>query len=90
MRVEGTLYSLFADTELERITELEKEVEQQRYFTEKEKNETLKDVILLQDTIKEKDKTISEQQREVNVYEEERNFIKRFFNRFYLFCAIFV
>jgi mobilization protein bmpH len=61
MRVEGTLYSLFADTELERITELEKEVEQQRYFTEKEKNETLKDVILLQDTIKEKDKTISEQ-----------------------------
>jgi|GEM_PF-6550517 len=61
MRVEETLYSLFADTELERITELEKEVEQQRYFTEKEKNETLKDVILLQDTIKEKDKTISEQ-----------------------------
>ena len=90
MRVEGTLYSLFADTELERITELEKEVEQQRYFTEKEKNETLKDVILLQDTIKEKDKTISEQEREVNVYEEGRNFIKRFFNRFYLFCAIFV
>lgn len=61
MRVEETLYSLFADTELERITELENEVEQQRYFTEKEKNETLKDVILLQDTIKEKDKTISEQ-----------------------------
>ena len=61
MRVEETLYSLFADTELERITELEKEVEQQRYFTEKEKNETLKDVILLQDTIKEKEKTISEQ-----------------------------
>ena len=61
MRVEETLYSLFADTELERITELEKEVEQQRYFTEKEKNETIKDVILLQDTIKEKDKTISEQ-----------------------------
>ena len=61
MRVEETLYSLFADTELERITELEKEVEQQRYFTEKEKNETLKDVILLQDTIKEKDKTISGQ-----------------------------
>ena len=61
MRVEETLYSLFADPELERITELEKEVEQQRYFTEKEKNETLKDVILLQDTIKEKDKTISEQ-----------------------------
>ena len=61
MRVEGILYSLFVDTELERITELEKEVEQQRYFTEKEKNETLKDVILLQDTIKEKDKTISEQ-----------------------------
>ncbi|MFC2439527.1 MAG: hypothetical protein ACFNVH_01705 [Segatella maculosa] len=61
MRVEGILYSLFVDTELERITELEKEVEQQRYFTEKEKNEILKDVILLQDTIKEKDKTISEQ-----------------------------
>ena len=94
LRVKGTLYSLFGNSELDkaeqRITELEKEAEQQRHLTEKEKNEIRKEVIHLQDTIKGKDKTISEQQREIKVYEEELSFIQRFFNSFYLFCAIFV
>lgn len=92
LRVKGTLYSLFGNSELDkaeqRIMELEKEVEQQRYLTEKEKNEIRKEMILLQDTIKGKDKTISEQQREIKVYEEERSFIKRFFHSFYLLLNI--
>lgn len=65
LRVKGMLYSLFGNSELDkaeqRIRELEKEAEQQRYLTEKEKNEIRKEVSLLQDTIKGKDKTISEQ-----------------------------
>lgn len=92
LRVKGTLYSLFGNSEFDkaeqRITELEKEAEQQHYLTEKEKNEIRKEVILLQDTIKEKDKTISEQQRAIKVYEEERSFIKRFFYSFYLLLNI--
>lgn len=92
LRVKGTLYSLFGNSELDkaeqRITELEKEAEQQRYLTEKEKNEIRKEVILLLDTIKGKDKTISEQQREIKVYEEEQSFIKRFFHSFYLLLNI--
>ena len=92
LRVKGTLYSLFGNSEFDkaeqRITELEKETEQQRYLTEKEKNEIRKEVILLQDTIKGKDKTISEQQQAIKVYEEERSFIKRFFHSFYLLLNI--
>ncbi|WP_158676031.1 hypothetical protein [Prevotella koreensis] len=38
LQVEGTLYSFFGNAELERITELEKEVGQQRSLKEKEKN----------------------------------------------------
>ena len=82
--IEGTLYSFFGNTEIERVTELEKEVGQQRPLKEKEKNEIRRKVILLQDTIKRKDKTISEQQREIKVYGEERSFIQRFFNSVYL------
>ena len=92
LRVKGTLYSLFGNSELDKaeqhITELEKEAEQQRYLTEKEKSEIRKEVILLQDTIKRKDKTISDQQRAIKVYEEERSFIKRFFHSFYLLLNI--
>lgn len=92
LRVKGTLYLLFGNSELDkaeqRITELEKEAEQQRYLTEKEKTEIRREVILLQDTIKRKDKTISDQQREIKVYEEERGFIKRFFHSFYLLLNI--
>ena len=47
MRVEETLYSLFADTELERITELEKEGRTITPLKEKEKNEIRRKVILL-------------------------------------------
>ena len=69
LRVKGTLYSLFGNSE-------------------KEKAEIRKEVIILQDTIRDKDKTISEQQREIKVYEEERSFIKRFFHSFHLLLNI--
>ena len=92
LRVKGTLYSLFGNSELDkaeqRIEELEQEVERQQHLSEKEKAEIRKEVILLQDTIRDKDKTISEQQREIKVYEEERSFIKRFFHSFYLLLNI--
>lgn len=92
LRVKGTLYSLFGNSELDkaeqRIEELEQEVERQRHLSEKEKAEIRKEVILLQDTIRDKDKTISEQHREIKVYEEERSFIKRFFHSFYLLLNI--
>jgi len=92
LRVKGTLYSLFGNTELDkaekRIGELEREMEQQRFLPEKENAEIRKEVILLQDTVKAKDKTIAEQQKEIKVYEEERGFIKRFFHSFYLLLNI--
>ena len=79
LRVKGTLYSLFGNSELDkaeqRIEELEQEVERQQHLSEKEKAEIRKEVILLQDTIRDKNKTISEQHREIKVYEEERSFI---------------
>ena len=87
LRVKGTLYSLFGNSELDRaerhIEELEQEVERQRHLSEKEKAEIRKEVIILQDTIKGKDKAIAELKETVQVYEEERNWIKRFFSGFY-------
>lgn len=92
LRVKGTLYSLFGNTELDkaekRVGELEREMEQQRFLSEKENAEIRKEVILLQDTVKAKDKIIAEQQKEIKVYEEERGFIKRFFHSFYLLLNI--
>lgn len=92
LRVKGTLSSLFGNTELDkaekRVGELEREMEQQRFLSEKENAEIRKEVILLQDTVKAKDKTIAEQQKEIKVYEEERGFIKRFFHSFYLLLNI--
>ncbi|WP_418314080.1 mobilization protein, partial [Porphyromonas sp.] len=92
LRVKGTLYSLFGNSELDKaerhIEELEQEVERQQHLSEKEKAEIRKEVIILQDTIRDKDKTISEQHREIKVYEEERSFIKRFFHSFYLLLNI--
>ena len=92
LRVKGTLYSLFGNTELDkaekRIGELERDIENQKFLSEKEKADIHKEVILLQDTIKGKDKTISEQQREIKVYEEERSFIRRFFHSFFLLLNI--
>lgn len=92
LRVKGTLYSLFGNTELDkaekRIGELEKELEQQKFLSEKEKAEIRKEVILLQDTVAAKDKTIAEQQKEIKTYEEERSFIQRFFHSFYLLLNI--
>ena len=92
LRVKGTLYSLFGNTELDkaekRIGELEREMEHQKSLAEKEKAEIRKEVILLQDTIADKDKTIAGQQTELKVYEEERSFIWRFFHSFYLLLNI--
>ena len=86
------LYSLFGNTELDkaekRIGELERDIEHQKSLAEKEKAEIRKEVILLQDTIKGKDKTIARQQKEIKTYEEERSFIRRFFHSFYLLLNI--
>lgn len=85
--MKGTLYSLFGNSELDkaekRIADLEQEAERQQYLSEKEKNEIRKEVVLLQDTVKGRDRTIAELKETVQVYEEERNWIKRFFNGFY-------
>ena len=92
LRVKGTLYSLFGNTELDkaekRIGELEREMERQKFLSEKEKAEIRKEVIFLQDTVAAKDKTIAEQQKEIKIYEEERSFIQRFFHSFYLLLNI--
>ena len=87
LRVKGTLYSLFGNTELDkaekRIGELEREMEQHKFLSEKEKAEIRKEVVLLQDTVRGRDRTIAELKETMQVYEEERNWIKRFFNGFY-------
>lgn len=67
---------------------MEQEAERQRYLLGKEKNEIRKEVLLLQDTIKEKDKAIAEMKETVQVYEEEQNWIKRFFSGFYQLLTI--
>lgn len=87
LRMKGTLYSIFGNSELDkaekRIEDLEQEAERQRYLSEKEKNEIRKEVVLLQDTVRGRDRAIAELKETVQVYEEERNWIKRFFNDFY-------
>ena len=87
LRVKGTLYSLFGNSALDkaeqRIEELEQEVERQQQLSEKEKAEIRKEVVLLQDTVRGRDRTIAELKETMQVYEEERNWIKRFFNGFY-------
>ena len=85
--MKGTLYSLFGNSELDkaekRIADLEQEAERQRYLSEKEKNEIQKEVVLLQDTVKGRDRAIAELKKNVQVYEEKWDWIKRFFNGFY-------
>lgn len=92
LRVKGTLYSLFDNMELDkaekRIGELEREMEHQKFLAEKEKANIRKEIILLQDTIADKDKTIAGQQKGIKVYEEERSFIRRFFHSFFLLLNI--
>ena len=87
LRMKGAFYSIFGNSELDkaekRIADLEQEVERQRYLSEKEKNEIRKEIVLLQDTIKGRDRAIAELKETMQVYEEERNWIKRFFNGFY-------
>ena len=87
LRMKGTLYSLFGNSELDKaekhIEDLEQEAERQRYLSEKEKAEIRKEVVLLQDTVKGRDKAIAELKETVQIYEEERNWIKHFFSGFY-------
>lgn len=77
LRMKGTLYSIFGNSELDkaekRIEDLEQEAERQRYLSEKEKNEIRKEVVLLQDTVRGRDRAIAELKETVQVYEEERN-----------------
>lgn len=63
-------------------------MEHQKFLAEKEKAEIRKEIILLKNTIKGKDKTIARQQKEIKTYEEERSFIRRFFHSFYLLLNI--
>lgn len=87
LRMKGTLYSLFGNSELDkaekRIADLEQEAERQQHLSEKEKNEIRKEVVLLKDTVKGRDRAIAELKETVQIYEEERNWIKRFFSGFY-------
>ena len=66
-----------------RIVDLEQEAERKQYLSEKEKNEIRKEVVLLQDTVKGWDRSIAELKETVQVYEEERNWIRCFFSGFY-------
>ena len=88
LRVKGTLYSLFGNTELDKAEKRIGELERQKFLSEKEKVEIRKEVILLQDTVAAKDKTIAGQQKEIKAYEEERSFIRCFFHSFYLLLNI--
>lgn len=87
LRVKGTLYSLFGNSELDkaeqRIETLEKEVEQARYLSEQEKNDIRKEVIILQDRLKDKDRELTQQQKALKAYEEERSFIQRYMPPFF-------
>ena len=87
LRMKDALFSIFGNPELDkaqkRIEALEKEVQTLRYLTEKEKAEIRKEVILLEDTVKSKDRTIAQQLRELEIYREERSWIERFFAGFY-------
>lgn len=82
LRIKGTLYSLFGNSELDeaerRIAQLEEDIEQQRYLREKEKSDIRKEVIALQDTIQSKDKVLAQKQKELKAYEEERSWIQRY------------
>lgn len=92
LRIKGTLYSLFGNSELDkaeaRIADLERQAIEQRQLSEREKAEIRKEVIHLEDTIKQRDKSLAEQGRIIKTYEEERGFIKRFFHALYLLLNI--
>lgn len=82
LRVKGTLYSIFGNSELdkaeERIAILERELERQRSMSEKEKDDIRKEIVVIKDRLKAKDKELEQGQRELKAYEEERSFIQRF------------
>ncbi|MDY3852041.1 MAG: hypothetical protein SO013_04005 [Prevotella sp.] len=49
----------------------------------KEKNDIRKEVVVLQDILKDKDRKLEQQQKELKAYEEERSFIQRFMPPFF-------
>lgn len=92
LRIKDTLYSFFGNSELDKaeqhIATLKKEAEQARQFSEQEKNDIRKEVVILQDRLKDKDRELAQQRKELKAYEEERGFIQRFFNKFFLLLNI--
>lgn len=87
LRIKGTLYSFFGNSELDkaeqRIEALEKEAKQAQHLSEKEKNDIRKEVVILQDRLKDKDRELAQQRKELKAYEEERSFIQRFMPPFF-------
>lgn len=92
LRIKGTLYSFFGNSELDkaeqRIEALEKEAEQAQYLSEKEKNDIRKEVVVLQDRLKDKDRELEQRQKELKAYEEERSFIQRYMPPFFALLNI--
>lgn len=82
LRIKGTLYSLFGNSELDkteaRIADLERQANEQRQLSEREKAEIRKEVIHLEDTIKQRDRSLAEQGRVIKAYEEERSWVQRY------------
>lgn len=92
LRIKGTLYSFFGNSELDkaeqRIEALEKEAEQAQYLSEKEKNDIRKEVVVQQDRLKDKDRELEQRQKELKAYEEERSFIQRYMPPFFALLNI--
>ena len=87
LRIKGAFYSFFGNSELDKAEQcieiLEKEAEQAQYLSEKEKNDIRKEVVVLQDRLKDKDRELAQQRKELKAYEEERSFIQRFMPPFF-------
>ncbi|KGN85647.1 MobV family relaxase [Porphyromonas gulae] len=77
----------FGNSELDkaeqRIEALKKEAEQAQYLSEQEKNNIRKEVVVLKDRLKDKDRELEQRQKELKAYEEDRSFIQRFMPPFF-------
>lgn len=67
--IKDKLYSFFGNSELDkaelRIEALEKEAEQTQYLSEKEKNDIHKEVVVLQDRLRDKDRELAHQRKDL-------------------------
>ena len=92
LRITDKLYAFFGNSELDkaeqRIEALEKEAEQAQYLSEKEKNDIRKEVVVLKDRLKDKDRELEQRQKELKAYEEERSFIQRYMPPFFALLNI--